>query len=65
VADRSDGGDNTNPADVAGGGFFVGPAQAPEGECAAVEAVTLLANGAEIALAPQVLLRAETHGKGK
>ncbi|RFC43386.1 MAG: hypothetical protein DUW69_002215 [Verrucomicrobia bacterium] len=61
AADLGDGRDYADAREGGRGGGGFAPKK-PDGEGAAVEAAALLTHGAKITRAPQMLLRAETHG---
>jgi hypothetical protein len=62
--DLGDGGDDADARQSGGSGRGFAP-EKPNGKGTAVDATALFARGAKITRAPQMLLRAETHGEGK
>lgn len=63
-ADGGDGRDHSNAREGGRDGLVSAP-EKPDGKGAAVEPAALFAHGTEITRAPQMLLRAETHGAEK
>lgn len=65
VADGSGRSDDAEPGENRRRRVGRVPLQKPHRECAAIQPATVFTHSAKVALTPQVLLRAKTHGEGK